>query len=115
MYSLKRKVRNRVCPEGSIAEAYVIDELVYFCSRYFDLKVQTKFNRPQRTYDGGEVEPLGRLSIFTFSGRSIEQGKSHIMNDVEYKAACLYILHNCDEVYPYIEYVHYYLFVLCLI
>nr|XP_051210888.1 uncharacterized protein LOC127328322 [Lolium perenne] len=34
-------------PEGSIAEAYIVDECLTFCSRYFD-DVETRFNRPSR-------------------------------------------------------------------
>lgn len=83
----------------------MIDELVYFCSRYFDLKVQTTFNRPIRLDDGGVVEPNGRLSIFTHLGRPVGQGKTRFLTDEEYKVASIYILHNCEEVQPYIEYV----------
>nr|GEV52098.1 hypothetical protein [Tanacetum cinerariifolium] len=46
---LKSYVRNRVQPEGSIAEAYIKDECLTFCSRYFE-GVETLFNRPSR-YD----------------------------------------------------------------
>ncbi len=42
---LKDYVRNAVKPEGSIAEGYVVDEALTFCSRYFD-DVETRFNRP---------------------------------------------------------------------
>nr|GEW33570.1 hypothetical protein [Tanacetum cinerariifolium] len=44
---LKSYVRNRVQPEGSIAEAYIKDECLTFCSRYFE-GVETLFNRPSR-------------------------------------------------------------------
>jgi hypothetical protein len=45
--TLKRYVRNRAHPEGSIAEAYVADECLTFCSKYMD-DVETRFNRKPR-------------------------------------------------------------------
>ena len=34
MKKLKNYVRNKACPEGSIAEGYVADEALTFCSQY---------------------------------------------------------------------------------
>ena len=42
----KDYVRNRAYPEGSIAEAYIADECLTFCSRYLQ-GVETIFSRPQ--------------------------------------------------------------------
>jgi hypothetical protein len=36
LYTLNHSVRNMARPEGSIAEAYVADECLLACSRYFD-------------------------------------------------------------------------------
>ena len=47
LYTLKRYVRNRARPEGSIAEAYIADECLTFCSRYMD-DVETIFNQKLR-------------------------------------------------------------------
>lgn len=52
LHKLKQYVRNKARPEGSIAEAYLADECSTFCSRYLT-KVETKFNRLERNYDGG--------------------------------------------------------------
>ncbi|XP_073098878.1 uncharacterized protein [Elaeis guineensis] len=41
--SLKRFVRNKACPEGSIAEAYVVKECLTFCSMYLR-GIETHFN-----------------------------------------------------------------------
>ncbi|KAL5576253.1 hypothetical protein UlMin_017952 [Ulmus minor] len=58
---LKDYVRNAAKPEGSIAEGYVVDEALTFCSRYFD-DVETRFNRPDRNDDG--MHPTRQLSVF---------------------------------------------------
>ncbi|XP_075100759.1 uncharacterized protein LOC142176620 isoform X2 [Nicotiana tabacum] len=38
--TLKSYVRNCACPEGSIAEAYIANECMTFCSRYLEGGVQ---------------------------------------------------------------------------
>lgn len=70
LHQLKKKVKNRARVEGSIVEAYIIEEVSTFCSLYFDLNVEKRFNRIPRNDDGGEIEPNGRLSIFTSPGRA---------------------------------------------
>lgn len=47
---LKSYVRNKAQPEGSIAEGYIKEECLNFCSRYFE-GVETPFNRPLRNDD----------------------------------------------------------------
>ncbi|KAL6269216.1 hypothetical protein ACE6H2_026127 [Prunus campanulata] len=49
---LKKSVRNRAKPEGSIVEAWVQYEALTFCGMYLK-DVDTAFNRPQRNNDGG--------------------------------------------------------------
>jgi hypothetical protein len=44
LYTLKRYVRNRSRPEGSIAKAYVANECLTCCSKYMD-DVDTRFNQ----------------------------------------------------------------------
>nr|GMC92021.1 uncharacterized protein LOC109173351 [Ipomoea batatas] len=47
---LKSFVRNRTNPESSIAEGYIAEECLTFCSRYLD-GVETRFNRSRRVDD----------------------------------------------------------------
>ena len=44
MGTFKNSMRNRARPEGSIAEAYVANGTLTFCSRYIE-DVDTRFNR----------------------------------------------------------------------
>jgi hypothetical protein len=50
---------NKAEPEGSIAEGYVAEEILNFCSRYLE-SLQTVFNRPLRNPDDarGEVNSV---------------------------------------------------------
>ncbi|GJV27457.1 hypothetical protein Tco_1383905 [Tanacetum coccineum] len=56
MKKLKNYVRNKAKPEGSIAEGYVAEEALTFCSRYLK-DVETRFNRPGRNDDGLPEQP----------------------------------------------------------
>ncbi|EOY00812.1 Transposase tnp2 [Theobroma cacao] len=70
LQQLKKKVKNRAFVEGSICEAYVIEEVSSFCSWYFEPAMRTRVNRVPRNDDGGEVDSISRLSIFTHPGRA---------------------------------------------
>jgi len=69
--TLKGFVRNKAHPEGSIAEGYISEECLTFCSRFFE-DISTKLNRPERHESAAASEPPSGLSIFgRFVGLSI--------------------------------------------
>ncbi|KAI3984834.1 hypothetical protein MKX01_039451 [Papaver californicum] len=59
LYTLKKYVRNKAHPEGSIAEGYLSDECVIFLSRYLK-NVDSRTNRPLRYVDD---TPIGCSKI----------------------------------------------------
>ncbi|KAA0046643.1 hypothetical protein E5676_scaffold411G001130 [Cucumis melo var. makuwa] len=62
--TLKQYVRNKARPEGSIAEAYVMNESSTFCSRYLR-GIETRFTRDERNDDTiVENEVIGDFEIF---------------------------------------------------
>ena len=77
---LKSYVRNRAAPEGSIAEGYIVEECLTFCSRYME-GVETIFNRPTRTIE----ESTGPVSIV-------------ILNNTEWTQAHRYVLFNSENI-----------------
>ena len=104
MLYLKRMVRNKSSVEGSIREAYVIEEISSFCSYYFEPEVQIRLTRVPRNDDGGDVMPSGCLSIFSHPRRLMETIASYrLMTDEEYDATHIYVLLNCEELGPFIE------------
>lgn len=103
MHHLKSKVKNKACVEGSIAEAYMIEEISTFCSFYFQPDVETKLNQVPRNDDGGEMDRGGRLSIFNLAGRGFGGLRERWLTDVELEAATIYVLLNCDEIVPYVK------------
>lgn len=80
---LKSYVRNRAHPEGSIAEGYMAEECLTFCSRYLD-SVETVFNRPSRNVE----DASGSITNFELDQKSWTQ-------------AHRYVLFNSDEIIPY--------------
>ncbi|OMO87017.1 hypothetical protein CCACVL1_09317, partial [Corchorus capsularis] len=103
MHHFQKKATNRSSVEASICEAYIVEEISTFCSFYFESNVPTRLNRVPRNDDGGEVDSMGRLSIFTHPGRPFGPNSSRYLTEDEYKATELYVLLNCEEVEPYIE------------
>ncbi|WRX28001.1 protein of unknown function DUF4216 - like 7 [Theobroma cacao] len=101
---LKKKVKNRASVEGSICEAYIIEEISSFCSWYFEPAMRTRLNRMLRNDDGGDVDSQGRLSIFIHFGRAFGPlDKSRFLDEDEFYAAELYVLMNSEEMLPYIK------------
>ncbi|KAH7576022.1 hypothetical protein JRO89_XS02G0278700 [Xanthoceras sorbifolium] len=62
LHHYKTYVKNKARPEGSIAEAYIVNESLTFCSMYLH-SIETQFNRIHQNNDGG-LRTQG-LSIFS--------------------------------------------------
>lgn len=103
MFHLKKKVKNKARVEASICEAYNIQEISLLCSHYFESTIQTRLNQVPRNDDGGDVDPDGRLSVFTSPGRVLGEATHRSLNDDEVKAVHIYLLLNCDEIASFLE------------
>ncbi|KAL5560927.1 hypothetical protein UlMin_030674 [Ulmus minor] len=97
---LKDYVRNAAKPEGSIAEGYVVDEALTFCSRYFD-DVETRFNRPDRNDDG--MHPTRQLSVFESQCKPLGKQSYVELDNNDRDKAEFYILNNSPELEPYLN------------
>ena len=100
--TLKGYVKNKAHPEGSIAEGYISEECLTFCSCFFD-NINTKLNRPDRHESATGSEPPCGLNIFAKidydrKGSTLENVCSTDMQRMRH-----YILSNCDEVTPWIK------------
>jgi len=98
--TLKGYVRNRARPnKGSIAEGYVADEALTFCSRYMD-NVETRFNRV--TSMDGSLEELDGcdISVFMHGVNLVGASRLTYLED-EFDKLVWYVLNNCEEVDPY--------------
>jgi hypothetical protein len=89
MKILKGYVKNRSRPEGCIVERYIVEEAIEFCTEYFT-----------------DVESIG-LPMSRHSGRTMGEGigacKVVAIPKIKWEQAHLYVLHNAEEVEPYVE------------
>lgn len=86
--TLKRYVRNRSHPEGSISVGYISEECANFFSGYLD-GVETKLNRPIRNSG--------------LSGHTIGKGVAKVIDSRIRSMAHRFVLFNTPEIDPYIE------------
>ncbi|XP_026445460.1 uncharacterized protein LOC113346086 [Papaver somniferum] len=71
--TLKRYVKNRARPEGSIVEAYILKECLKFCSMYFR-GTETKFTQREQNDDKSRDPRYqkGKISVFAQSARPVD-------------------------------------------
>ncbi|KAL8090711.1 hypothetical protein AgCh_039959 [Apium graveolens] len=86
---LKRYVRNKSHPEGSIAEGYLADECVTFCARFLGDNEISSVNEL-----GTRIHEISGYPIF--SGRN-QKWKVYQLPDDVWTAAHRYILFNYDD------------------
>jgi hypothetical protein len=108
MYSVRRRLctskhsmRNQARPEGSIAEAYVANEALTFCSRYFATDdVARQLNQVGRNR---ECWFVCRWNILFQSQCSITWGRTTYWLRSKYDKVVWYVPSNCEDVKPYIK------------
>jgi hypothetical protein len=100
--TLKGYVRNKAHPEGSIAEGYISEECMTFCSWYLH-DMDTKFNRPERNVDASQNEATSGLSVFASVNRNRQNYTFETLSKSELQMAHHYILTNCEEIAPWVE------------
>lgn len=103
--NLKSNVKNKNKVEGSIANAFLMEELCYFTTFYFEEQVQTKLRTAARNADEfvSDDDDEDAISLFRRSGRPLGSGKIRYLSDDELRSATLYVLLNCVEVEPFVE------------
>ena len=99
---LKGTVRNRARHEGSIAEGYIVDECLTFCSRYFNDDIETRFNKDDRNQDKHRSVGPHELEIFSDGSKGL--GKSELKYfEKEYDKMAWFVLDNCPEAQVYMQ------------
>ncbi|KAJ8761260.1 hypothetical protein K2173_001316 [Erythroxylum novogranatense] len=104
LHHLKKNVKNKARVEGSICNAYLVEEASTFCRHYFEPHVRTRARQVPRNDDGGGTSGAdGNLSIFTYPGRTSGRATRRMLTEEEIDAAHRYILLNCQEVLPFVH------------
>ncbi|GJT88887.1 hypothetical protein Tco_1070604 [Tanacetum coccineum] len=96
MKKLKNYVQNKAKPEGSIAEGYVAEEALTFCSRYLKDDVETRFNRLGRN-DDGLPEP-DKFEVFRSVCKPMGRMKESRLTTDVMQAVVWFVLNNSPEV-----------------
>jgi hypothetical protein len=100
LYTLKRYVRNRARPEGSIAEAYIAEECLTFCSKFME-GVETKFNRAPRNVGFSDEEAFD-VDVFGH-GVHFNSAPDRVYDVNGFDQMVWYALNNCSQVDKYVK------------
>ncbi|XP_062147797.1 uncharacterized protein LOC133856763 [Alnus glutinosa] len=98
----KRYVRNKARPEGSIAECYISDECLTFCSMYLR-DIETRWNRAERSADVGQEEKEEELDVFSQRVRPLGAAKLVTLDENLFARAKWYVLSNCKDTNSYLN------------
>ncbi|XP_021775990.1 uncharacterized protein LOC110739815 [Chenopodium quinoa] len=100
LQTLQSYVRNKSCPEASIANGALAVECLGFCARYMQ-DVETKENRPSRNDEGNGNDVHKGLSIFSLKCRAMSKKRNYKPDYYVIEQAHNYVLANCEEVQVY--------------
>jgi hypothetical protein len=87
--------------KGSIAEAYVANECLTACSRYFD-DIDTRHNREGRNKECVDLRK-GDFSMFQHGVDLLGAPRLTYLED-NYDRMVWFVLNNCPEVEQYLKY-----------
>lgn len=90
---IKALVRNKAYPEGSIAEGYLAEECLTFCSRFLD--GTTRFTRPPRNPD--PPDSIKDMYMFGSAGEPLGKAITSRLDNQLLVQAHRYVLRHCDE------------------
>ncbi|KAG8493493.1 hypothetical protein CXB51_010896 [Gossypium anomalum] len=90
--------RNKRYPEGSIAEGYLAEECMTFCSRYLE-DAETRLNRPSRNA-GLNDHDLAETYLFQSYGEPIGKVEIVELDDISWIQAHRYVLFHHDSMEP---------------
>ncbi|XP_074362605.1 uncharacterized protein LOC141702917 [Apium graveolens] len=96
LHNLKLKVGNKARAEGSMAQRYIEEESVHFCSVFFNSKVvygQLRRNEAPRKFHDVEL-----LEVYTYMTHPSLQSRDRILNGDEHELVAYYVLINSSEV-----------------
>ena len=95
---LRAKYKNKCKIEASIAEAYILEEVSNFTTKYYADNLPNVHNLLPR-YNAGEDK--SNLSIFRGQLVSASGATNKTLKHEEWRTIMLYVLTNLSEVEPY--------------
>ncbi|XP_068329751.1 uncharacterized protein [Pyrus communis] len=86
LLTLKKYVRNKNRPEGSMTQGYLAEECLSFCAMYFE-GVETRLNRPSRNADRIRPDYEGDFDIFCATGHSLGMREDYHLDNHDWEIA----------------------------
>ena len=97
---MKQKIGNKARVEGSICNAYLLEEISNFCSLYFEDHVDTKAKNLDFGVNNQCDSHLPEL-FQDHMGMTTGKCTTRWLDEAEYEQAHFYILSNCEILRPY--------------
>ena len=99
---MRKYVQKESKPEESIAEAYIANEAMRFCSTYVN-DTKTHFNHEESSDNMGHVKKTSTLCVFSQHAQLFGQRRSVNFSCEELQKAHTYVLNHCKEIKSYVE------------
>lgn len=103
LHNLKLKVRNKVRAEGSMAQRYIEEECVHFCSMFLDSKIGREHNRLRRNEVPQMFHDVNLLEVYTYPTHPSLRSGDRILSGDEHEIVTYYVLINSPEVGKYLR------------
>ncbi|KAI9091917.1 hypothetical protein K1719_027852 [Acacia pycnantha] len=101
--TLKHKIKNPRYVEGSIVEAYLVEESTKFATYYYPPEMISRWRGVPHNDDGGDT--CDQKSIFNFPGRVVGKHWRSTLEGRDKQVSEWYILNNCEEAVQYLNYL----------
>ncbi|XP_074342948.1 uncharacterized protein LOC141680689 [Apium graveolens] len=98
LHNLKLKVGNKARAEGSMAQRYIEEECVHFCTLYFDSKNGLMYNQLRRNEAPQMFHNSNLLEVYTYPTHLSLRTRDIILSCDEYELVAYYVLINSPEV-----------------
>ncbi|KAL8132437.1 hypothetical protein AgCh_008075 [Apium graveolens] len=103
LHNLKLKVGNKARAEGSMAQRYIEEECVHFCTLYFDSKKGIMRNKLRRNEAPRMFHDDNLLEVYTYPTHPSLRTKDKMFSGDEYELVAYYVLINSPEVAKYLR------------
>jgi len=106
MGKLKGHVRTRSHPEGSIAEGYLFDECLTFCSRYLEgCETRFSYGFSRTAIPDANGAQSSSMPFFNNNGRYLAGKLTVTLDHKTLVQSHRYVLFNYGNIDPYLRYV----------
>ncbi|XP_074355723.1 uncharacterized protein LOC141695375 [Apium graveolens] len=103
LHNLKLKVGNKARAEGSMAQCYIEEECVHFCTLYFDSRNGIMHNKLRRNEAPRTFYDEDLLEVYTYPTHPSLRTNDRMLSGDEYELVAYYVLINSPDVAKYLR------------